>query len=308
MSNSALYIITVLIWGSTWLAIEFQLGTVAPEVSVLYRYLLAAGLLFAWSFVRRLPLRFDFRTHLRFALLGLLMFCLNYILAYHAQRFVASALIAVAFSMILWLNIINSRIFFGVRSNGRVLFGALLGLLGISAMFWPSIVTISLSDATVIGALLGMAGAYAASLGNMISQGSQRHGIPIIQSNAWGMAYGALFTLLIVIRLDRPLTFDWSPDYVVSLLYLAIFGSIVAFGAYLQLLGRIGAHKAGYATVLFPVVALVLSALFEDFQLNGLILSGMALALTGNYFVMKPSRSKQNMSPNVLSQRSVARN
>ncbi len=291
MSNSALYLITVLIWGSTWLAIEFQLGRVAPEVSVFYRYVLAAGLLFVWSIVKRLRLRFGLREHLRFALLGLLLFCLNYILAYHAQRYVTSALIAVAFSMILWMNIINARLFLGIRSSRTVLFGALLGLLGIGAMFWPSIVELSLDDATVIGALLGMAGAYAASLGNMVSQSSQRRGLPIIQSNAWGMAYGALFTGLIVLRLDRPIVFDWSSEYVLSLLYLTLFGSIIGFGAYLQLLGRIGAHKAGYATVLFPVVALMLSMRFEGLQLDGMVAGGMALALVGNYFVMQPDRA-----------------
>ena len=82
MNNTLLYAITVLIWGSTWLAIEFQLGVVAPEVSVTYRYLLAAALLFVWCLTQKKSLRFDLKSHLFFLGLGLLLFCINYIAAY----------------------------------------------------------------------------------------------------------------------------------------------------------------------------------------------------------------------------------
>ena len=68
---------------------------------------------------------------------------------------------------------------------------------------------------------------------------------------------------------------------------MAIFGSVIAFGAYLTLLGRIGAHKAGYATVMFPVVALVLSMAFEDLKLDLAIVSGTALVLVGNLLVLR---------------------
>ena len=119
MNNVALYVVAVLIWGSTWLAIEFQLGVVEPEVSIVYRYALAAGVLFAWSGARGLSLRFPWRAHLWFALLGILLFSLNYILAYRAQVFISSALCAIAFSMILWMNIVNARVVFGVQREGK---------------------------------------------------------------------------------------------------------------------------------------------------------------------------------------------
>lgn len=286
MSNLLLYATTVLIWGSTWLMIKFQLGVVPAEVSVFYRYVLAASGLFIWCLVRGLPLRFGLAAHSRFVMLGLLLFSLNYILAYNAQRFVTSALVAVTFSMVLWMNIVNARIFFGTRSSVAILFGALLGICGICMMFWQSIATLSLGDATIVGALLGIAGAYVASLGNMVSLAAQARQLPIVQSNAWGMLYGAAFTGVIALAEGQPFLFDPSFGYVASLLYLTIFGSIIAFGAYLTLLGRIGAHKAGYATVLFPVVALSLSALFEGMELSLLIIAGMALAICGNFFVM----------------------
>ena len=286
MNNLFLYVVTVLVWGSTWLAIEFQLGTVAPEVSVFYRYLAAAALLFLWCAYRGLNLRYSPREHARFMLLGLLLFCLNYILTYYAQKHITSALSAIAFSTMLWMNILNSRLFFGVRSDRRVIGGSLLGIAGIVILFYPQIDVLSWSDSTLIGAALCISGAAIASLGNMVSQSAQQNGLPIIQSNAFGMFYGALLTGLIAFVQGRTFDFDTSAGYLLSLTYLTVFGSIVAFGAYLTLLGRIGAHKAGYAVVMFPVVALVLSVLFEGLAITANIVVGVMLVIVGNLFVL----------------------
>ncbi len=286
MSNAFLYAVTVLVWGSTWLAIEFQLGVVAPEVSIVYRYASASLLLFAWSRIRGLRLAFSLRQHGRFALLGLLLFGLNYVLAYRAQLHISSALTAIAFSTILWMNIVNARLFFGVRAGRRVLFGALLGVAGIFTLFAPQVSELALSDTVFYGSMLAVVGALIASLGNMVSQASQRAGLPVIQSNAWGMLYGAIITSLVAVYEGHDFVFDWSAPYLGSLLYLTVFGSIVAFGAYLTLLGRIGAHKAGYAMVMFPVVALILSALFEDLEIDASIVVGTLLVLAGNLFVL----------------------
>jgi drug/metabolite transporter (DMT)-like permease len=286
VSNALLYAITVLVWGSTWLAIEFQLGVVAPEVSLVYRYAGASLLLFAWSRVRRLNLVFRLRDHGRFFLLGLLLFGLNYILTYRAQIYISSALTAIVFTSIVWLNIVNARLFFGIRAGKRVIIGAMLGVAGIVALFAPQVSELTMSDRFLFGSTLAMVGALIASLGNMVSQAAQKGGLPIVQSNAWGMLYGTALTTLIAIVQGHEFVFDWSPLYVGSLLYLTVFGSIVAFGAYLTLLGRIGAHKAGYAMVMFPVVALVLSAIFEDLEIDAPVVIGTLLVLAGNVFVL----------------------
>ncbi|MEE8539191.1 MAG: EamA family transporter, partial [Woeseiaceae bacterium] len=275
MRNWMLYLVTVLVWGTTWLAIEFQLGEVSPEVSVFYRYAIATALLFAWCLARGLNLKFDRRAHSRFVLLGMLLFCLNYIVLYHAQQYITSALTAIAFSTMLWMNIMNARIFFGVRAGGRVIAGALLGIVGIVVLFMPQIDRVSLSDATLYGAALCVLGALIASLGNMVSQSAQNDGLPVMQSNAWGMLYGSILTGAIAFGQGQEFSFDWSLTYVSSLLYLIIFGSIIAFGAYLTLLGRIGAHKAGYAVVMFPVVALAVSVFFEGLQITANIVVGV---------------------------------
>jgi drug/metabolite transporter (DMT)-like permease len=288
MSNMLLYAITVLIWGSTWFAIEFQLGVVAPEVSIVYRYVGASALLFAWSRYRGLNLAFSLRQHGWFVLLGIFLFGLNYVLAYRAQVYITSALTAIAFTSIVWMNIINARLFFGVRSGGRVLLGATLGIAGILTLFAPQVAELTLTDSVFFGCLLSVCGALVASFGNMISQGAQKRALPVIQSNAWGMFYGALMTAIIAIAQGQSFIFEWTLGYVVSLAYLTIFGSIIAFGAYLTLLGRIGAHKSGYAMVLFPVVALILSTLFEGLQLTATTVIGTALVLAGNLFVLRP--------------------
>ncbi len=300
-----LYATTVLIWGSTWLAIEFQLGAVAPEVSVFYRYALAALLLFGWCRLRGLGLAFGARAHLRFALLGLLLFSLNYIVMYHAQRHVDSALAAIVFSTMLWMNIANARLFFGARSGPRVLLGSVLGIAGVVVLFLPRVRSVTFADATLFGALLCVAGAFIASLGNMVSQLAQNERLPVLQANAWGMFYGAVLTGGIALALGIPFGFDRSFGYVVSLLYLAVFGSILAFGAYLTLLGRIGAHRAGYAVVTFPAVALVLSVLFEGLEISASIIAGILLVMAGNVVILqrRPAAPAHGVPPALAGQR-----
>lgn len=293
MSNTLLYIITVLIWGSTWFAIEFQLGTVEPEISIVYRYAGASLLLFAWAWLRGLTLRFSRREHTWFLVLGLFLFCLNYIFAYRAQIYITSAMCAIAFSTIVWMNILLSRLFFGVRSGPRVLLGASFGIVGIVVLFAPRIASVSLSDSVLYGSLLAGLGALAASFGNMASQKAQSLRLPVIQSNAWGMFYGACITAAVSLVEGHPFAFEFTPQYIVSLAYLTVFGSVVAFGAYLTLLGRIGAHRAGYALVMFPVIALILSMSFEGLELDVYIVVGTILVLAGNVFVLEGRAGRQ---------------
>ncbi|MGB5720772.1 MAG: EamA family transporter, partial [Woeseiaceae bacterium] len=230
---------------------------------------------------------FNLKSHLWFALLGAFLFGLNYVFAYRAQVHITSALAAIVFSMMLWINIVLSRVVFGTRAGRQVLFGAVLGIAGIIVLFAPQIRVLSLSDSVLYGSLLALLGALMASTGNMVSQGAQQRNLPVLQANAWGMLYGALLTAMICAVRGYEFTFDATFTYIASLLYLAVFGSVIAFGAYLTLLGRIGAHRAGYATVMFPVVALLLSILFEGLRLDFGILLGTALVLLGNVLVLK---------------------
>jgi drug/metabolite transporter (DMT)-like permease len=286
MSNFMLYAVTVAIWGSTWLLINFQLGTVAPEVSVVYRYAIATALLMGFALLRRLQIKFGIRDHLRFVLLGLFLFSFNYIATYTAQIYIASALNAVAFSTMVWMNILNTRLFFGTKIELKVWLGASLGMAGIIVLFWPEVTTMSFTDKTLVGASFSLSGALLASFGNMVSHRAQGQGVPVLQANAWGMFYGTLITALVAWRKGIPFNFEYSFNYVSSLIYLAVFGSIVGFGCYLKLMGRIGPAKAGYIVVVFPVVAFVLSVIFENLRIEAHIVIGILLVLLGNLVIL----------------------
>ncbi len=284
--NGFLYLITVLIWGSTWLAIKFQLGIVAPEFSVAYRFLLAAIVLFIYMKLRGLKGKFTLQEHLFMGLQGLMLFSVNYILVYFSELYITSGMVSVLFSAIIVFNVIFGALLLRNPVRGSVLLGSLVGILGLALIFWPEVQGVDLSGQRTLGLALGLISACSASLGNIISARNQRAGIPVIQANAYGMLYGSLFTFVVAFVRGVPVSFDASPAYIGSLLYLAIFGSVIAFSSYLTLLGRIGADRAAYATVLFPVIALALSVLFEGLSLDWLQFAGIALVLLGNVLVV----------------------
>lgn len=289
MYNAILYLIAVLIWGSTWLAIKFQLGVVSPELSIAYRFALAALLLFVFILVRRFPLRFSLKSHGFFALQGLLLFSLNYLMVYLAEGFLTSGLVAIIFSVIIILNVIFGALLLHNPIRLNVVLGAVVGLFGLALVFWPELYSFSLSSQKVFGMVLAFIGTISASLGNVISARNQRNELPVVQTNAFGMLYGAVIMFLFAMIRGAPLEFDSSMGYVISLFYLAVFGSVIAFGSYLTLLGRIGLDRAAYVTVLFPIIALLLSTLFEDLQWGIPQLFGVALVLFGNAMVLNKS-------------------
>jgi drug/metabolite transporter (DMT)-like permease len=255
-------------------------------VSLAYRYALAAMLAFVWCIFRGDSLRFGWNGHRYFILLGIFLFGLNYLSAYHAQIYISSALNAIGFSAMIWMNIVNARLFFGSRAGWRTTIGATMGMLGIVIIFWPEVQELSWSDKVLLGAFFSLLGALLASFGNMVSQAAQGKGIAVMPANAWGMFYGALLNGGLALLQGKPFVFDLSPGYIISLLFLAVFGSVVAFACYLTLLGRIGLERAGYAAVMVPVVALILSAIFEGLKLEMHIMLGMTLALAGNIFIL----------------------
>lgn len=291
MRNVLFYTITILIWGSTWLGIKFQLGMVAPALSVAYRFALAALILFVWCLARRLPMRFSRREHFYIALQGVFLFAVNYLLFYLAELQITSGLAAVVFSTIVVMNLINGRVFLGTPVELKVLLGGALGMVGLVLLFWPEMVAVNFSGPVMVGVLLSFAATYLASLGNIISARNQRLHLPVVQTNAFGMAYGSLCMALVVLISGTPLTIDLSMPYVVSLLYLALFGSVIAFGCYLSLVGRIGPGRAAYATLLFPVVALILSTLWEDYHWSLSAICGIVLILCGNYLALSKKKT-----------------
>lgn len=290
MNNLLLYLVTVFVWGSTWLAITYQLGEVDPLISISYRFLLASLLLLGFCMVSGKSMRFSLKTHAFMFLLGTCLFGLNYWLFYLASEHLTSGLVAVTFSTVVLMNAVNGRIFMGTPIRPVVVLAAVIGLIGIVLVFWPEVENFHLADQGVIVLGMTMLATYFASLGNIVSAYNQKQKVPVLQANAYGMGYGALLMLTIALIMGKPFSFDWSLPYVGSLLYLSIFGSIVAFGCYLTLIGRIGADKAAYASLLFPIVALQLSVWFEGYHWNAQSLIGTGMILFGNMIILLPDR------------------
>lgn len=287
----SLYLAAVLIWGSTWYAIKFQLGVVAPEVSLVYRFGLAALILLLFCLLTGRSLRYSARQHGFIALQGLFLFSSNYLVFYWATELLTSGIVALLFSTVILMNIMNGAIFMGNAIRPRVVLGSCFGITGIAAIFWSEVGVVENTADTWRGLWMCLIATYFASVGNILSARNQKSGIPVVQTNAWGMAYGALAMMVFAVIGGASFNYDPTLSYSVSLIYLAVFGSILAFGSYLTLIGRIGADKAAYAAVLFPVIALGLSTLFESYQWTLQAVIGFALVLLGNYIVL--SRGKK---------------
>jgi drug/metabolite transporter (DMT)-like permease len=281
-----LFAACVAIWGSTWIAITFQLGSVAPEVSVLYRFVIASLLLFAWCRARGMPLAFTASQHAGMALQGLLMFSVSYVFTYYAEQTIVSGVVAVGYSASPLINLLLLRVLFGKPMSRRVALGGALGLAGIVLVFWPEFARLEAGDGTRAGIFYATAAVVISSFGSMAAHRNQREAIPIWQTMAWGMLYGSIANLVIVLALERPFTFEASASYAFSLVYLAIFGSILAFGSYLHLLERVGAARAGYTGVIIPIVALAISSVFENYRWTPLALLGVAISVAGNVVIL----------------------
>lgn len=287
MLNLFLYISATLIWGSTWLAIKLQLTQVPPILSVSYRFCLAALILLAYCRFTRKRLNFSLRDHSFMILQGFTLFGLAYCGSYLATVFMTSGLVAVIFSTILMWNIINLRIFMKQPVAWRAFYGGILGLAGICLVFWQDLAALSATRG-LIGLLIAITGAYMASLGNVVGSRNAKKGVPVTQANAFGMGYGGLLTLFIHFAMGGTLTMDWSIGYLGPMLYLTVFGSIAAFGCYMLLIGRIGAEYAAYVTMLMPIIALILSTLFEGYHWTANALVGVTLVLAGNLIILTP--------------------
>lgn len=288
--NLFLYLTIVLIWGSTWLAIKFQLGVVAPSLSICLRFALAAVLMALWCRCRGIPLRLTLQQHARLALLGLLLFSVNYGAVYEAERHLPSGLVALVFALLPLFNLLNGGLLLGRPVQPQVLLGAVVGLGGMVVTFWPDILGFDISSSGSIGLAVALAGTVFASLGNIVAIKNHELQIPVMAGTTIAMAYGALFMGLWVLVTGQPLVIDWSAPYLLSLLYLAVMGSVLAFSIYLTLLGRIGPERVAYSALLVPIVALAGSTLVEGYVWGWRLTVGLVLILIGNVIVLGPKR------------------
>ena len=291
MQTLLLYASVVLIWGTTWAAIPYQLGEVPVPVSIGYRFVIAAVVLYGFALATGRRLAIPRLALPVVGLQGLLLFCVNYLLVYHGTAYITSGLVAVVFSLIVLFNALFTRLFFGTAIDTRLFVAGIVGTLGIVLLFLPEVRAAGTSRGIYIGIALIVAATLSASLGNMAAIVNANKSIPVVASNAHGMLLGGVLSLLLAAGLAQPLRISMEPGYIWSLIYLSVFGSAIAFGAYIALLRRIGAARASYSSVLFPVVALLTSTVLEGYRWSFAAGIGILLTLAGNWLILSKNQN-----------------
>lgn len=286
--NALLYAITVFAWGLSWYALQLQIGVVAPEVSVFYRFAISATVMALFCKATGRTIDFSPRDHIFVALQGLFLFGTNFYLVYLGAQYLPSGLVSILFSLIVVMNVAGGALWLHNPVDGRVIVGALFGIGGIAVVFWPEISHFDPSRGAAKGILLVLAGTASASTGMLISAFNQRRGLGVVRTNAMGMVYGALFFLVFCLARGAEFKVAWTVPYVGSLLFLSLISTVIAFATFLTLVGRIGPERASYSSVLFPMVALAVSTWLEGFTWTTGAVAGVGLVLVGNLFVLTP--------------------
>ena len=286
MKNLILFMATLFCWSPTWYLIKFQLGYVDPLVSVFYRFFLASLIIFLFLTIKRKNLFFSFNMHIWFLIFGTCLYSINYLFFYESNTYLVSAFPAIVFSTVVIMNIIGEWFYFKKKPSNKTLAGATIGMIGIVVIFNDEIFAFSLSEGTHIGLLLALFGTFCASTGNMVHQRNLNKKFPLLETIAFAMLYGSLVTLLIIKLSNIELLFEFTFSYMASLAYLSIFGSVFAFIFYLKLLEKIGPGRASYVGVVMPVIALIISTIFEslDWQID--LVVGLPILLIGAHLVI----------------------
>ena len=291
--NAILYVVTVLIWGTTWIAIKWQIGVVPAPVSIAYRFWIAAAVLMLSLIIARKSIWPPAKAWRYLFAQGLALFCCNFLCFYYASQYVPSGLVAVVFSTAPLWNAINGRLFLGRTIQAPVVVGTLFGLAGIALLFLPQMQGHWENAGMAWGLALALLGTLFFSCGNLLSSRMQALGLTPWLTNTWAMLIGASVLTIASLILGMPFSLEPGVRYISALLYLAIPGSVIGFTAYLLLVGRMGPERAAYCTVLFPVVALSISTIYEGYHWVPLSLFGLALVLTGNLLAFVPMGSRK---------------
>ena len=295
MNNFLLFIITLICWSPTWYVIKFQLGYVDPLVSVFYRFFIAAIIIFIYLIYKKKNLKFSLNHHIWFLLFGICLYSLNYVFFYLSNTYLISAFPAIVFSTIIIMNILGDSFYFKKKPSLKTLIGSTIGMIGIAIIFNDEIFNFTLSNGRHVGLFLALLGTFFASTGNMVHQRNLNNNLASMPSIAYSMLYGSLVTLLITQIKGTELLFDYSFSYIASLAYLSIIGSIFAFIFYLKLLEKVGAGRAGYVGALMPVLALLISTVFENLEWQTDLIVGLPILIIGAVLVInqkiKPIKS-----------------
>ena len=279
-----LYIAVVFGWSTSWYPLSLQLGVVAPEVSLVWRFAISGLMMVGICLLGGIDLRFGKAEHGWFLLLGMALFSTNFTMFYNASLYAASGLLAVILSM---ASLINVGLVAAINRRPPPLLqvaAALTGLTGLGLVFLP---VLQLSPTVLTAMAFGLAGTISFCIGNMLSSTSQGRGVHVLASTSWGMIYGTGYMVVVALVRGHDFIIDPSASYLGSLAWLIVISSVMTFACYLSLIGRIGPGRAGYATIVFPIFALLISARYEGYEWTLASMAGMGLVVIGNLMMIR---------------------
>ena len=286
------FIVITLIWGSTWIVIKDQLGTVPPTWSVTYRYVIACGAMFLYAAAKREKLRMGREAHLLAASFGLPQFFLNFNFVYSAEQYITSGIVAVVFALLLVPNSLFSWFFLKHRIGARFVLGSAIAIGGVALLFVNEVRAASAAPGTVlIGIGLTILGVLSASISNVMQATERLRSRPIATMIAWGMFYGTLANAVFAWAVYGSPTVENRVGYWVGLVYLGLFASALAFTFYFRILREVGPGRAAYSSLIVPIVAMAFSTAFEDYQWSTLAVAGGGLAIAGLFIALRSSKA-----------------
>jgi drug/metabolite transporter (DMT)-like permease len=286
------FIIFTAIWGSTWIVIRGQLGTVPPQWSVTYRFIVAAIAMAAVAIYKGESLKIGGRGLIAAAFLGFAQFCVNFNAVYLAERHITSGVVATVFALLLIPASLMGWAFLGHKPSRRFAWSSLVAVAGIVLLFIHEIGEHP-ADRRQIAAGIGLTlvGMLGASLANVAQARPEIRRFPLFALLAWSMGAGALIDGLIALAMTGLPVFDPRPSYWAGVFYLALFASVLTFSLYYPVVRRIGPAKASYSSVIVPIIAMGFSTWLEDYRWTGLTVAGALLALGGMVAALGRDRS-----------------
>ena len=284
-------IVCALIWGTTWYAITLQLGAVPPLASIVWRFGLASALLFLGCLIARQNIRLSRAQHLAALGQGAFAFSISYSFTYASESHVASAIVAVTFAALTFINLVLFRLLAGQRAAAASWGGALLGLVGVAVLSGGQVLSAGFDGRAALGVGLALIATTASAFGNFFAWKGQQKGSAAIPSTAWAMAYGTGLLVIYGLATGVEFTIDPTPTYIGSLLYLSIFGSVIAFGLYFTIARVIGYAMASYISALTPPIAMLVSVLFEDARFGWPAAVGLLLVLSGQALLIRAPKA-----------------
>jgi drug/metabolite transporter (DMT)-like permease len=286
------FIIFTLIWGSTWIVIRDQLGTVPPQWSVAYRFVIAAAAMAMLARVKGERMRLDGKAALAVTFLGFTQFCVNFNVVYLAEQHITSGVVATVFALLLIPSTLLAWAFLGHRPTGRFIGSSAVAIAGIGLLFVNEIRANPAESGQILaGISLTLIGMVAASSANVVQARPEVRRYPLFAMLAWSMAAGAAINILFAYAIAGQPVFDNRPGYWLGLLYLALPASVLTFSLYYPVVRKIGPARAAYSSVLVPIIAMGFSTWLEDYRWTGLTVAGAVLALGGMVGALSRPRS-----------------